>query len=680
MGNDDSTTRRALRGFWSTARDLTAAIANPSPACSTCLDLARNQRITHKDPSHGRSIEGFPNISEIAQSAGPNLHGCPYCALILIATYMQADFMISENAPISVWFPVGDGLVIHERLFKRDELVNLQVYTPSGGSDTALAYIEWLTDCNTKHSDCRKSEPPLLPTRLIDVGDHATSYPPRLIETIPGDSGTYVALSHCWGPNQNYQTLHSNLCAMKGELIGFDTPDMPKTFKDAMVVTRALGFRYIWIDSLCIIQDDPRDWENEASKMCNVYFNAALTIAASSATSDREGFLGPRTRPWKSLVNTLPSNPGLVSNLEVRHEPKHNRAHPLLRRAWVLQERLLSKRLIFFEKDELVWECRSKRTCECEGLDNYQNKSWGEERPVSISHRLMQRSREEIYAWWKYFVVEEYSRLSLSFEMDKMPALSGIATKVAEQTGDTYLAGLWKEDLCLGLLWSADEPSDNPAGRKFDWEIDYTKSAQVAAQYRAPSWSWASIDGRVTYSVRETFSEVPDRQQHMTFLEAHVSFAGMEPCSRLDSGYLKVRCPTLEATINLTYNAMRTPQYRLSFSDSIVELRNDQYLFRPDVLCDSIEYSNAQGSITRIVQRGERDADFELGDKATVKLAFVVTTPNPERKTYSRYSLALGPSRTVEGAWEKIGLWSYYNDEGRRDYFAGTEVEELVIV
>ncbi|PVH68516.1 HET-domain-containing protein [Cadophora sp. DSE1049] len=698
--DDDSRARRALRGLWSTARGLTAAIANPPPACSTCLDLARNQRVAHRDPDEGRRIEGYPTMSVFAQSAGPNLDGCPYCAVILVATYLQADFLIRENATVNVYFPMGEGLLINDTSWARAESVNLQVYTPLGqippwptfgtsrrvssdsGSQESIDRIkEWLTDCTTKHSECRESQSSLLPTRLIDVGDPAAGNPPRLIETTPGDSGAYVALSHCWGLNQTYRTLRPNLSAMKRGLTGFDMPGMPKTFKDAIILTRTLGFRYIWIDSLCIIQDDTKDWEVEASKMCDVYSNATLTIAAASAAGDREGFLGTRPHPRKSMVNTFPSHPDLVSNLEVRCQPKHNRTHPLLRRAWVLQERLLSKRLVFFENDELVWECRTKRTCECEGLDNYQNESWGSERPLSISHKFMQSSREEIYAWWKYYVLEEYSQLSITFGMDKLPALSGIATKVAQQTGDTYLAGLWKEDLCLGLLWSVEEARSNPPGRKFDWEHDYTKSAQVAAEYRAPSWSWASIDGKVTHHVREQFSKVPGRQQHMVFLEADVSLAGMDPCGKIDFGYLRVKCPTLAATINLKYDAKGTPQYRLSFSDSSVSLRYDQYeTFQPDVPFAPIEYTNAQGSILRMVQRGERDTVYEMVDKVTVKLAFVVTTPNAEENIYRRYALALGPSGTVEGAWEKVGRWGYYNEEGKRDYFPGVEVEELVIV
>jgi hypothetical protein len=418
--------------------------------------------------------------------------------------------------------------------------------------------------------------------------------------------------------------------------------------------------------------------------MCDVYSNATLTLAASSAVGDREGFLGPRPHALKPMAYTLSSHLDLVSNLEVRHQPKHDREHPLLRRAWVLQERLLSRRIVFFENDELVWECRAKRTCECGGLDNYQNESWGSERPLSISHKFMQSSQEEIYAWWKYYVLEEYTKLSITFGADKLPALSGIASKVANRTGDVYLAGLWKNDLCLGLLWSAEEARSNPPRQEFGWQRDFTKPAQVAAEYRAPSWSWASIEGAVTLSIRERFSEVPGRQQHIDIVEANVSLVGIDPYGRVDFGYLKIQCPILAATINLKYDVTGVAKYRLSFSDSSVSLRSDQYEtpynFRPDTSFAPTVYTDALGLVWKTVQRGERDTTYERVDGVIVKLAFLVTTPDPEKKTYTRYALALGPSRMVEGAWERVGLWGYYNEEGKKDYFPGATVEELVIV
>jgi hypothetical protein len=104
-GDDEVTGRRALRALWSAARGLAATVANPQPACTTCLDLARHQRLALRDPDEGRSTGGYTRISAFIDSAGPKLDGCPYCAVIVVATYLQADFLIKENMAINVYFP-----------------------------------------------------------------------------------------------------------------------------------------------------------------------------------------------------------------------------------------------------------------------------------------------------------------------------------------------------------------------------------------------------------------------------------------------------------------------------------------------------------------------------------------------------------------------------------------------
>jgi hypothetical protein len=463
---------------------------------------------------------------------------------------------------------------------------------------------------------------------------------------------------------------------------GFDLADMPKTFKDAIELTRALDFKFLWIDSLCIIQDDSKDWEIESSKMCDVYANAILTIGNAWATGHKEGFLGLRPRSAKKLSHTFPGSQH-ASKLEVRFEPRHNRSHPLFRRAWVLQERLLSKRLIFFEQDELVWECRNRRTCECRGLDSYMNKSWGEERPLTLANRYLKSSHSDLYGWWRYFVLEEYARLSLTFGKDRLPALSGLATRVIMETGDTYIAGLWKKDLALGLLWHSKHASSNPSSRTFDWEIDYEKLSTCSAEYRAPTWSWASIDGMISHSVRQDPKELPQLQQHMTVLEAECAAGGLDPTGAVKSGHLRIKCPTLIATINLRHDAKGDALYRLSFSDTSVPLRSDQYespwCFRPDTPLSIVEYDNKEGKTGMWARRAEAEhTGIEMVDDVKVKIVFITT--HVEKKTYSRYSLVLGPSSMVQGAWERVAFWGYYNDDGKRDYLEGATCEELLII
>jgi hypothetical protein len=300
-----------------------------------------------------------------------------------------------------------------------------------------------------------------------------------------------------------------------------------------------------------------------------------------------------------------------------------------------------------------------------------------------ISSRTLQRSREEIHGWWKYYIIEEYSRLSLTFGIDRLPALSGLATKVARRTGDTYLAGLWKEDLCLALLWSPENARENPPTRKFEWEQDLTKPAQIASEYRAPSWSWASIDGEVSHSNRETRSSLSNLQEHMVLLEADCSLASGDPTGKIDFGYLKVSCPTLTATINLKYDMFGKAQYRLSFEDNTVSLEHGHhfYVFQPDVPLAEVDHVNQEGKIEKTVQRSDAENPTQqMVNNVTVKLAFIITVPSEEDNRFGRYCLALGPSSIVEGAWERVGRWVYFNHDWKSDYFPSTVVEDLVIV
>ena len=137
------------------------------------------------------------------------------------------------------------------------------------------------------HSSCRSRELPKPPTRVLDIGTSEAPHVVYLIET-QGQRGDYIALSHCWGNSKPFLTTHETLEDMQD---GFLPEQAPPTFRDAITVTRKLGVRYLWVDSLCIIQGDTKDWERESSRMGGVYRGAYLTIAASSATSDEECFL-----------------------------------------------------------------------------------------------------------------------------------------------------------------------------------------------------------------------------------------------------------------------------------------------------------------------------------------------------------------------------------------------------
>lgn len=211
-----------------------------------------------------------------------------------------------------------------------------------------------------QHSEC----PEKLPTRVIDVGGDDTE-PMRLVETRrqPGIAGRYIALSHRWGdlsPEQRFCTYKDNI-VQREERIAYD--ELPASFRDAVRVTRALGVRYLWIDSLCIIQEDPADWAAESGRMEDVFCHAYCTIAASSGSSSLAGFLSDR--PPRDVV-MLPTPRGqplyLAEDLDDFRADVEDSV--LSSRGWVLQERALSRRTIFFTSAQVYWECGNGVVCE----------------------------------------------------------------------------------------------------------------------------------------------------------------------------------------------------------------------------------------------------------------------------------------------------------------------------
>jgi hypothetical protein len=187
------------------------------------------------------------------------------------------------------------------------------MFSPSNPLDnTSLRKMKsWLS----KHAGCLSKDQSAPPTRLLAlqslprVGDLAhvnnaseawrgrfQNATCRLVETSTDHKHHYVALSYCWGQSLPFMTRQSSLQQHFQE-IRFE--QLPKTLQDSLMIARYLEFDYIWIDCLCIVQDDREDWNREAARMANVYSNAALTIAASVSPNCNDGFLYDRNMaPW----------------------------------------------------------------------------------------------------------------------------------------------------------------------------------------------------------------------------------------------------------------------------------------------------------------------------------------------------------------------------------------------
>lgn len=227
--------------------------------------------------------------------------------------------------------------------------------------DTSSRWIEQqLLHCSVNHPDCANDHeaPAILPTRVLDLGENSGNDSIHLHQT-NNSYGRYATLSHCWGFVQPLTTARDTISQ---RLQGIELEDLPNTFKDAVLVTRKLGIRYLWIDSLCIIQGDQKDWEMESSRMADVYSNAYVNLAASSSRDNRGGLFREGRARYLEIKREDESSGDYQAfirlGLEAAHRSSlhlwiHSLSTPLLDRAWVYQERMLSKRFVQFTSSEL---------------------------------------------------------------------------------------------------------------------------------------------------------------------------------------------------------------------------------------------------------------------------------------------------------------------------------------
>ncbi|KAI9154740.1 HET-domain-containing protein [Paramyrothecium foliicola] len=443
---------------------------------------------------------------------GPDIdNGCRLCNLLRICIrrefldpkLMEIKLRLSKTKPYFVW--IENAEILSEFQKDRgtaimDSFCNRKISEP--GSDRILnAIVQWARECDEKHAQCRvgkQSGPsmanPKLPTRVLDVGNEDES-PYLLVSN--GLTGEYVALSHCWGGYSQNMTTKATYKANQQRI---DMASLPKTFQDAIKVTRQLGIRYIWIDSLCIIQDDEHDWYREAEKMGLVYEHAYCTIAAAAAA---DGSIGCFVQEGEGdPMVLLPSHgSALVDTGNVYLARPSANTHfdtgPLFSRAWVVQERLLSPRVLHFAQDQVYWECRKQILSE-DGAAVKESqfgklREWfftgiqaGPNGP-SVTNPIGEPVTSSSEIWfvnfWSEFV-QFFSRKNLTVPSDKIPALRGIAQRLAVATNLKFIAGLFFDDAptaLRALMWRRGE------------QFLVTNGSKV------PSWSWASLDGYIVY-------------------------------------------------------------------------------------------------------------------------------------------------------------------------------------
>ncbi|GJD03653.1 heterokaryon incompatibility protein [Colletotrichum higginsianum] len=416
----------------------------------------------------------------------------------------------------------------------------------------------WLSDCETGHEKCGKGTNTKLPTRLVDVAQPGDRAGVRLVETTAGQTGTYVCLSHCWGKIRIKSMTQRDNLKRRLNLIPWCL--LPPSFQQAIEITRKLGIRYLWIDSLCIIQDDKGDWEKEAAQMVNVYRNSYATIAVSWSHNSQGGCYS-RTIPSSFFTIANADGDDFTIGLGIGAKRDNMSEYDRVQAAWCLQERLLSRRIIHCNYGEMAFDCGNGYSCECGGKQHY---SWHNVIDLSGTYTPL-RSRSKYlgllnnhatasstaivtkdgkidpYERW-HRVVSEYTCLNLTKTSDMLPALSGLAHETAELLDDKFLAGLWSNNIEQDLMWRVVTVAD--------WR--HQRETILKRGWIAPSWSWASTGSgcKVGFPVFHG-AEVLDYKTPGIAKSAKVTCppAGADPFGSVCYGLLRVTAKRLPILI-----------------------------------------------------------------------------------------------------------------------------------
>ena len=361
------------------------------------------------------------------------------------------------------------------------------IYSPESNYPYFELLRHWLQDCD-KHGDCTKKLA-MPPTRVLDVGGENLNILKLVKPTSPVE---YIALSHCWGnpseeDKKRYSTTNDNYTT---RLSGFLFDDLPETFQDAIRVTRELGKKYLWIDSLCIIQGDYNDWETEAERMQHVFASAYCTLAASSATGWDKGFLKQRSGHHSILVGHARSRQIFVSDNVDNFENDVEKA-PLNQRGWVVQERALSRRIIHFTGKRTYWECGEGVRCE-----NFLKMNCPSGRHYFLidprfPHRLTTSGYYRSIDFIQ-FLFQKYAKCALTKISDREIAIKSLMQHMSTAFNTKYRHGTFNVFLHRLLLW-----------HRSDKEIvENVRNYHEHYEDQLPSWSWMTYAGIAFPSIR----------------------------------------------------------------------------------------------------------------------------------------------------------------------------------
>ena len=461
--------------------------------------------------------------------------------ICLRVSHVDDDASMQQQLSLFLFTSPGDPALDHG--------INLKRHLSTTGSvESFTSASNWIGDC-VKHHDCstrlmlkeQDNGMQLWPSRLVDVNAFDAPCEDLKLVDNNGSLEKYITLSYCWGHSRTFKTTSRSI-RLRRARITYDT--LPKTFQDAVQITRRLGVRYLWIDALCIMQDDRRDWERESTKMGAIYSMAFLTIAANSSSDCNGGCFNEKStsqdeafengKPFELVCRT----PGVRSSSVFIWDPNRGTRRsnlpeidgsPLSERGWVCQERILSPRILHYTRTQLFYECRQHLLAE-DNLRPWTMWSGTSATVCGLARNLYGMSHDAasrellLDIWYTSLVSQSYSRRKLTLPDDKLTAVSGIARAFHRHLQSEYVAGLWvQQHLAWGLSWRVRGAATKPPA------------------YRAPSFSWAALDGIVEWPPLPSSEDGNAGTAAFTLLDTRLELDGEDPFGRVATCALTVR-------------------------------------------------------------------------------------------------------------------------------------------
>ncbi|KAI1095294.1 HET-domain-containing protein [Rostrohypoxylon terebratum] len=495
-----------------------------------------------------------------------------FCTILTVGCLDSAV----DNGRFTITVESSQGIKLVELLPKIDcgSTLNFNLSNSTDSPETWSIICNWMGTCSSSHEHCKRNTHTndYKPTRLLEANFQSHSRHGHTFRIVHGHQcpkiSPYVTLSYRWGN----KPLSDTLRLLKETSDWLCTPNpiktLPKTFKDAMYIAHRFGIKYIWIDRLCIYQDSPEDWRKEAGTMQDVYRNASFCISALSAEDDEGGCFYTRN---PRLVAPTPINLNktditLRADLEDSAWCTSFQDEPLLERGWVLQERLMSPRTLYFGKNQVFWECAELHACETHpagfGTPSYEQGGsaspilWKQLIATPTTQPTASDSVMQIFSSWSA-AMTVYSSTRLTEPSDKLVAVSGLAKDIRRSLQSRgfdkhrYLAGLWEHVLVETLAWY----------------VRIGVPASRTTKYRAPSWSWASLDGQIF--IPNTFSSEASKLSYP--LCSTVEFLGGDDTREVIGAQLTLYGPMcLINTSDPSSNQYKVKSFRLRGETPIV--------------------------------------------------------------------------------------------------------------